>query len=36
MALLELDNNNFEAEVLNSSEPVLVDFWADPGAVRAG
>ncbi len=28
MALLELDNSNFEAEVLNASEPVLVDFWA--------
>ena len=28
MALLELDNTNFEAEVLKSSEPVLVDFWA--------
>ncbi|TWT88542.1 Thioredoxin C-1 [Pseudobythopirellula maris] len=28
MGLLEIDDNNFEAEVLNSSEPVLLDFWA--------
>lgn len=26
--VLEIDDNNFEAEVLKSSEPVLVDFWA--------
>lgn len=26
--LLDLTNNNFEAEVLNSDKPVLVDFWA--------
>lgn len=25
---LEVDEKNFEAEVLNSSAPVLVDFWA--------
>ena len=25
---LEVDEKNFEAEVLNSSTPVLVDFWA--------
>jgi len=25
---LELNNDNFQAEVLNSPEPVLVDFWA--------
>ncbi len=25
---LVLDENNFESEVLKSSEPVLVDFWA--------
>ncbi|MCA9198842.1 MAG: thioredoxin [Pirellulaceae bacterium] len=24
----ELDDSNFEAEVLQASEPVLVDFWA--------
>ena len=26
---LTLDEQNFEREVLRSSEPVLVDFWAD-------
>lgn len=25
---MELNNGNFESEVLNSSIPVLVDFWA--------
>ncbi|HEY0008531.1 MAG TPA: thioredoxin [Tepidisphaeraceae bacterium] len=25
----EFTDGNFEAEVLNSSEPVLVDFWAE-------
>jgi thioredoxin 1 len=27
--LVELTDANFEAEVLKSSQPVLVDFWAD-------
>lgn len=26
---LQLNEDNFEAEVLNSSKPVLVDFWAE-------
>lgn len=28
MNIIELTNNNFEEEVLNSDIPVLVDFWA--------
>ncbi len=28
-AVLELTDDNFEAEVLNSDVPVLVDFWAE-------
>ncbi len=28
MALTEINDSNFEAEVLESAEPVLVDFWA--------
>lgn len=28
MNIIELTNNNFEKEVLNSNVPVLVDFWA--------
>lgn len=26
---LQLNEDNFEAEVLNSSKPVLIDFWAE-------
>ena len=29
MAVLELNDKNFESEVLKSSIPVLVDFWAE-------
>ena len=29
MAALHLDEKNFEAEVIKSSLPVLVDFWAE-------
>lgn len=28
MAVAEINDTNFEAEVLQASEPVLVDFWA--------
>ena len=28
MSVAEFTDENFEAEVLNSKEPVLVDFWA--------
>ena len=28
-AIIELNETNFEAEVLKSSQPVLVDFWAE-------
>ena len=29
MGALHLDQNNFKSEVLESSTPVLVDFWAE-------
>ena len=29
MATVKVDNNNFASEVLNSAEPVVVDFWAE-------
>ena len=29
MATVKVDNNNFQADVLNAKEPVLVDFWAE-------
>ena len=28
MAVIHLNNSNFESEVLKSDKPVLVDFWA--------
>ncbi|MCZ2327952.1 thioredoxin [Bartonella sp. F02] len=29
MACIKIDNNNFKDEVLSSSTPVVVDFWAE-------
>jgi thioredoxin 1 len=29
MATVKVDVNNFQDEVLNSAEPVVVDFWAE-------
>jgi thioredoxin 1 len=29
MATVKVDTSNFQDEVLNSVEPVIVDFWAD-------
>jgi thioredoxin 1 len=29
MATLTVDSNNFQAEVLESTTPVVVDFWAE-------
>ena len=26
---IEVNSNNFEAEVLKSDKPVIVDFWAE-------
>lgn len=28
MAAIQITKNNFEEEVMNSSQPVLLDFWA--------
>tara|TARA_B100001540_G_C15695582_1_gene591349 strand:- start:573 stop:893 length:321 start_codon:yes stop_codon:yes gene_type:complete len=29
MAIKEINDSNFEADVINSQTPVLVDFWAE-------
>jgi len=29
MAAVKVDNSNFQAEVLDSTQPVVVDFWAE-------
>ncbi|UUP17616.1 thioredoxin [Nitratireductor thuwali] len=29
MATVKVDNNNFQSDVLQASEPVVVDFWAE-------
>lgn len=29
MATVKVDNSNFQSEVLESAEPVVVDFWAE-------
>ncbi len=29
MATVKVDNSNFQADVLNAKEPVVVDFWAE-------
>ena len=29
MATVKVDTSNFQQEVLNSAEPVVVDFWAE-------
>lgn len=29
MAVIHITKNNFEAEVIHSDKPVLLDFWAD-------
>jgi thioredoxin 1 len=29
MATVKVDNNSFKADVLDSAEPVVVDFWAE-------
>ena len=35
MAVVTITKENFEAEVLHSTKPVLLDFWP-PGAAPAG
>ncbi|WP_265516184.1 thioredoxin [Nitratireductor luteus] len=29
MATVKVDNNNFQSDVLQATEPVVVDFWAE-------
>jgi thioredoxin 1 len=29
MPTIKIDENNFESDVISSSEPVVVDFWAE-------
>ncbi|MCO6386952.1 thioredoxin [Aliihoeflea sp. 40Bstr573] len=29
MATVKIDNNNFQTDVLQAAEPVVVDFWAE-------
>ena len=29
MATIQITDDNFESDVINSSEPVVVDFWAE-------
>ena len=29
MATVKVDKSNFQADVLNASQPVVVDFWAE-------
>jgi thioredoxin 1 len=29
MATVKVDNSNFQTEVLDAAEPVIVDFWAE-------
>lgn len=29
MATVKIDKNNFQSDVLNAKEPVVVDFWAE-------
>lgn len=29
MAIIELNNENFETEISNSNLPIIVDFWAE-------